>query len=36
MWGVPGIFLAVPIMSAVKIVCDHLEPFKVVGEFLGR
>lgn len=36
MWGIPGIFLAVPIMSAVKITCDNIEPLRVVGEFLGR
>jgi predicted PurR-regulated permease PerM len=37
MWGIPGIFLAVPIMSAVKIASDHASPrTRVVGEFLGR
>jgi predicted PurR-regulated permease PerM len=36
MWGIPGIFLAVPIMSAIKITCDNIEPLRVVGEFLGR
>lgn len=37
MWGIPGIFLAVPIMSALKIVSDHYGGrLGVVGEFLGR
>jgi len=36
MWGIPGIFLAVPIMSAVKIVCDNVEPLHPIGEMLGR
>lgn len=36
MWGFVGIFLAVPIMSSVKIVCDRIEPLKIVGAFLGR
>jgi len=36
LWGVPGIFLAVPIMSAIKIMCDNIEPLRVIGEFLGR
>lgn len=36
MWGIPGIFLAVPIMSAIKITCDNIEPLRAAGEFLGR
>lgn len=36
MWGIPGIFLAVPMMSAVKITCDNIGPLRGVGEFLGR
>lgn len=35
-WGTPGAFLAVPIVATVKIVADHSERFKPVGEFLGE
>jgi predicted PurR-regulated permease PerM len=36
LWGIPGAFLAVPIIATVKIVSDHLETLKPVGEFLGE
>jgi predicted PurR-regulated permease PerM len=35
-WGIPGALLAVPILVAFKVVCDHVEHLKNVGEFLGR
>ena len=35
-WGVPGALMAVPMMATLKIFCDHFEPLKPVGEFLGR
>jgi predicted PurR-regulated permease PerM len=35
-WGVPGAFLAVPILAALKVWADHTERFAVVGEFLGE
>jgi predicted PurR-regulated permease PerM len=35
-WGLAGAILAVPIMAAFKIFCDHLEPLAPVGEFLGN
>jgi predicted PurR-regulated permease PerM len=28
--------LAVPIMMAVKVVCDHIEPLQQIGDFLGE
>jgi predicted PurR-regulated permease PerM len=34
-WGIPGAFLAVPIMAALKILCDHVESLASFGEFLG-
>jgi predicted PurR-regulated permease PerM len=34
LWGVVGAFLAVPILAAVKIVCDHVESLQSVGKFL--
>ena len=35
LWGIPGAILAVPMMAAFKIVCDHIESLSPVGEFLG-
>lgn len=35
-WGIPGAILAVPILAAFKILCDHIKPLRPVGEFLGR
>ncbi|GAC1655921.1 MAG: AI-2E family transporter [Gemmatimonadaceae bacterium] len=34
-WGVPGAFIAVPLLAAFKIFCDHIAPLASVGEFLG-
>ncbi|HKU60001.1 MAG TPA: AI-2E family transporter [Gemmatimonadales bacterium] len=34
-WGVAGAILAVPMMAALKIVCDHIESLTPIGEFLG-
>ena len=36
LWGIPGAFIAVPIIAAVKIVADHSEPLRAVSEFLGE
>jgi predicted PurR-regulated permease PerM len=36
LWGVPGAFLAVPIVATIKIIADHVENLKPVGEFLGE
>jgi predicted PurR-regulated permease PerM len=35
LWGIPGAFLAVPILASLKILGDHLEPLSPVAEFLG-
>lgn len=35
LWGVPGMLLAVPLLAAFKIVCDHIQPLNPLGEFLG-
>ena len=34
LWGVPGAFLAVPILAAFKTLCDRVETLKPVGVFL--
>ncbi|HEU4649364.1 MAG TPA: AI-2E family transporter [Gemmatimonadales bacterium] len=35
-WGVPGAFIAVPLLASFKIFCDHIETLAPIGEFLGR
>jgi predicted PurR-regulated permease PerM len=35
-WGLPGAFLAVPLLATFKIFCDHIETLAPVGEFLGN
>ncbi|MGI9078956.1 MAG: AI-2E family transporter [Gemmatimonadaceae bacterium] len=34
-WGIPGAFIAVPLLATFKIFCDHIETLASVGEFLG-
>jgi predicted PurR-regulated permease PerM len=34
-WGVAGAILAVPMLAALKIICDHIESLAPIGEFLG-
>jgi len=34
-WGIPGAFIAVPILATFKIFCDHIASLAAVGEFLG-
>jgi predicted PurR-regulated permease PerM len=36
LWGIPGAFLAVPILASFKIIGDHLESLSTLGEFLGE
>jgi predicted PurR-regulated permease PerM len=35
-WGVPGAFLAVPLLATMKILCDNIESLAALGEFLGQ
>jgi predicted PurR-regulated permease PerM len=35
MWGIVGLLLAVPIMMAIKSVCDRVEGLEAIGTFLG-
>lgn len=35
-WGVPGAFLAVPLLATFKILCDHIASLAAVGQFLGE
>jgi predicted PurR-regulated permease PerM len=34
-WGVPGMILFLPLFGIIKIICDHVEPLKPIGFFLG-
>lgn len=36
LWGVAGALMAVPIVTSVKVVCDHLPGLAPVSEFLRR
>ena len=35
-WGIWGMLLAVPMMMAIKVVCDHVEDLRPIGHFLGE
>lgn len=35
-WGIPGIFIAIPLIAMFKIVCDHIEPLKPYGFLIGK
>ncbi|HEY2389629.1 MAG TPA: AI-2E family transporter [Candidatus Angelobacter sp.] len=35
-WGAMGLILAVPIMAAVKIVCDHMTALRPIGDWMGE
>jgi predicted PurR-regulated permease PerM len=35
MWGIAGVILAVPILAAFKIFCEHIEPMQPIAEFLS-
>jgi predicted PurR-regulated permease PerM len=35
LWGIPGMFLAIPLLAIVKLIFDHIEPLKPWGFLLG-
>jgi predicted PurR-regulated permease PerM len=35
-WGAMGLILAVPIMAAIKIICDHVNSLRPIGEWMGE
>lgn len=35
LWGVPGAFLAVPMVAVARVIADHTEGLTTLGEFLG-
>lgn len=34
-WGIPGMFISIPLLAIVKLICDHVEPLKPWGFVLG-
>lgn len=34
-WGIPGMFLSMPLLAIIKLICDHIEPLKPWGFLLG-
>jgi predicted PurR-regulated permease PerM len=36
MWGIWGTLLAVPMMMVVKVICDHVDDFQAIGDFLSE
>tara|TARA_R110001592_G_scaffold60022_3_gene182469 strand:+ start:787 stop:1923 length:1137 start_codon:yes stop_codon:yes gene_type:complete len=35
LWGVSGMFLSIPLLAVIKVICDHIEPLKPWGFLLG-
>ena len=35
LWGIPGMFLSLPLLAIVKVIFDHIEPLKPWGFLLG-
>ena len=35
LWGIPGMFLSIPLLAIVKLICDNIEPLKPWGFVLG-
>lgn len=36
LWGVPGMFLSIPLIAILKVIFDHIEPLKPWGFLLGN
>jgi AI-2 transport protein TqsA len=36
LWGIPGMFLSIPLTAIVKIIFDRIEPLKPLGFLLGN
>ena len=34
-WGIPGMFLSIPLTAIVKVICDHIDVLKPWGFLLG-
>ena len=36
LWGISGMFLSLPLLAIIKIICDNIEPLKPWGFLLGN
>lgn len=36
LWGIPGMFLSIPLTAITKVIFDHIEPLKPFGFLLGN
>jgi len=34
-WGIAGMFLSIPLLAIIKLICDHIEPLKPWGFLMG-
>lgn len=35
LWGIPGMFLSIPLLAIIKVIFDHIEPLKPWGFLFG-
>lgn len=35
LWGIPGMFLSIPLIAIIKLICDHIDSLKPWGFLLG-
>jgi predicted PurR-regulated permease PerM len=35
LWGIPGMFLSIPLTAIIKLILDHIDPLKPWGFLLG-
>jgi predicted PurR-regulated permease PerM len=35
LWGIPGMFLSIPLLAIIKLIFDHIDPLKPWGFLLG-
>ncbi|MDP4251697.1 MAG: AI-2E family transporter [Bacteroidota bacterium] len=35
LWGIPGMFLSIPLTAIIKVICDRIEPLEPFGFLLG-
>ncbi len=35
LWGIPGMFISIPVTAIVKLIADHVQPLKPFGFLLG-
>lgn len=36
LWGIPGMFLSIPLTGLIKVILDHIDPLKPWGYLLGN